>query len=108
MHGRRCGTKSENALYCYECTTYRKSKGCYFHGVPEKYLETEVLQAIQRVIYKANANPDEFYKAIQKRVEKRSDDCKAVVLAELENLSFALRKSISTFKVCLRQRSEVK
>ena len=84
MHGRRCGTKSENALYCYECTTYRKSKGCYFHGVPEKYLETEVLQAIQRVIYKANANPDEFYKAIQKRVEKRSDDCKAVVLAELE------------------------
>ena len=78
------GQKSENALYCYECTTYRKSKGCYFHGVPEKYLETEVLQAIQRVIYKANANPDEFYKAIQKRVEKRSDDCKAVVLAELE------------------------
>ena len=84
MHGRRCGTKSENALYCYECTTYRKSKGCYFHGVPEKYLETEVLQAIQSVIYKANANPDEFYKTIQKRVEKKSDDCKAVVLAELE------------------------
>lgn len=84
MHGRRCGTKSENALYCYECTTYRKSKGCYFHGVPEKYLETEVLQAIQSVIYKANANPDEFYKTIQKRVEKKSDDCKAVILAELE------------------------
>lgn len=84
MHGRRCGTKSENALYCYECTTYRKSKGCYFHGVPEKYLEAEILQAIQRVIYKANANPDEFYKTIQKRVEKKSDDCKAVVLAEFE------------------------
>ena len=84
MHGRRCGTKSENALYCYECTTYRKSKGCYFHGVPEKYLEAEVLQIIQRVIYKANANPDEFYKTIQKRVEKKFDDCKAVVLAELE------------------------
>ena len=84
MHGRRCGTKSENALYCYECTTYRKSKGCYFHGASEKYLETEVLQAIQRVIHKANANPDEFYKTIQKRVEKKSDDCKAVVLAELE------------------------
>ncbi len=84
MHGRRCGTKSENALYCYECTTYRKSKGCYFHGVPEKYLESEVLQAIQGVIYKANANPNEFYKTIQKRVEKKSDDCKAVVLAELE------------------------
>lgn len=84
MHGRRCGTKSENALYCYECTTYRKSKGCYFHGAPEKYLETEVLRAIRRVIYKANANPDEFYKTIQKRVEKKSDDCKAVILAELE------------------------
>ena len=84
MHGRRCGTKSENALYCYECTTYRKSKGCYFHGVPEKYLEAEVLREIQRVIYKANANPDEFYKTIQKRVEKKSDDCKAVISAELE------------------------
>lgn len=45
------GQKAENVLYCYECTTYRKNKGCYFHGVPEKYLETEVLQAIQSVIY---------------------------------------------------------
>ena len=36
------------------------------------------------MIYKANANPDEFYKTIQKRVEKKSDDCKAVVLEELE------------------------
>ena len=53
-------------------------------GVPEKYLETEVLRAIQKVIYKANANPDEFYKTIQKRAEKKSDDCKAVILAELE------------------------
>ena len=36
------------------------------------------------MIYKANANHDEFYKTIQKRVEKKSDDCKAVILAELE------------------------
>ena len=33
---------------------------------------------------KLSAVPDEFYKTIQKRVEKKSDDCKAVILAELE------------------------
>lgn len=84
MHGRQCGTKRENVLYCYECTTYRKSKGCYFHGVPEKYLEDEVLKAIQRIISKANSNPDAFYKTIQKSLEKKSDDSKAVISAELE------------------------
>lgn len=84
MHGRQCGTKREEALYCYECTTYRKSKGCYFHGVPEKYLEDEVLKAIQRIVGKVNSNPDEFYKAIQKHMEKKSDDSKAVISAELE------------------------
>ena len=84
MHGRQCGTKREEALYCYECTTYRKSKGCYFHGVPEKYLEDEVLKAIQRIISMANSNPDAFYKTIQKHMEKKSDDSKAVISAELE------------------------
>ena len=84
MHGRQCGTKQEDILYCYECSTYRKSKGCYFHGVPEKYLEDEVLKAIQRIISKANSNPDAFYKTIQKSLEKKSDDSKAVISAELE------------------------
>ena len=74
MHGRQCGTKRKEALYCYECTTYRKSKGCYFHGVPEKYLEDEVLKAIQRIISKAKSNPDEFYKTIQKCMKKKSDN----------------------------------
>lgn len=84
MHGRQCGTKREEILYCYECTTYRKSKGCYFHGVPEKYLEDEVLKAIQRIISKAKSNPDEFYKTIQKRIENKSNDSRAVISAELE------------------------
>lgn len=84
MHGRQCGTKQEDILYCYECTTYRKSKGCYFHGVPEKYLEDEVLKAIQRIISNAKSNPDEFYKTIQKRIENKSNDSRAVISAELE------------------------
>lgn len=92
MHGRQCGTKRENILYCYECTTYRKSKGCYFHGVPEKYLEDEVLKAIQRIISKAKSNPDEFYKTIQKRIENKSNDSKAVISAELEKSQLRIRE----------------
>ncbi|MCB5774983.1 MULTISPECIES: recombinase family protein [Clostridia] len=84
MHGRQCGTKRENALYCYECATYRKSKGCYFHGVPEKYLEDEVLKAIQRIISKAKSDPDEFHRIMQNHLEKKSDDSRAVVSADLE------------------------
>lgn len=92
MHGRQCGTKRENVLYCYECTTYRKSKGCYFHGVPEKYLEDEVLKAIQRIISKAKSNPDEFYKTIQKRIENKSNDSRAVISAELEKSQLRIRE----------------
>ena len=84
MHGRQCGTKRENTLYCYECATYRKSKGCYFHGVPEKYLEDEVLKAIQRIISKAKSDPDEFHRIMQNHLEKKSDDSRAVVSADLE------------------------
>lgn len=32
----------------------------------------------------ANSNPDAFYKTIQKHMEKKSDDSKAVISAELE------------------------
>ena len=92
MHGRQCGTKREEILYCYECTTYRKSKGCYFHGVPEKYLEDEVLKAIQRIISKAKSNPDEFYKTIQKRIENKSNDSRAVISAELEKSRLRIRE----------------
>lgn len=92
MHGRQCGTKREDILYCYECTTYRKSKGCYFHGVPEKYLEDGVLKAIQRIISKAKSNPDEFYKTIQKRIENKSNDSRAVILAELEKSQLRIRE----------------
>ncbi len=35
-------------------------------------------------INNANSNPDEFYKTIQKCIEKKSDDSKAVISAELE------------------------
>ncbi len=91
MHGRQCGTKREDILYCYECTTYRKSKGCYFHGVPEKYLEYEVLKAIQSIISKAKSNPDEFYKTIQKRIENKSNNSKAVISAELEKSQLRIR-----------------
>lgn len=92
MHGRQCGTKREDILYCYECTTYRKSKGCYFHGVPEKYLEDEVLKAIQRIISKVKSNPDEFYKTIQKRIENKSNDSRAVISAELEKSQLRIRE----------------
>lgn len=92
MHGRQCGTKREDILYCYECTTYRKSKGCYFHGVPEKYLEDEVLKAIQRIISKAKSNPDEFYKTIQNRIENKSNDSRAVISSELEKSQFRIRE----------------
>lgn len=92
MHGRQCGTKREEILYCYECTTYRKSKGCYFHGVPEKYLEDEVLKAIQRIISNAKSNPDEFYKTIQKRIENKSNDSRAVISAELEKSQLRIRE----------------
>ncbi len=84
MHGRQCGTKRENTLYCYECATYRKSKGGYFHGVPEKYLEDEVLRAIQRIMSKAKSDSDEFHRIMQKHLEKKSDDSKAVISADLE------------------------
>ena len=61
-----------------------KCKGCYFHGVPEKYLEDEVLKAIQRIISKAKSDPDEFHRIMQNHLEKKSDDSRAVVSADLE------------------------
>ena len=46
MHGRQCYLKGKRSLPAYECSTYRKSKGCCFHGVPEMYLQAEVLAKI--------------------------------------------------------------
>ena len=50
MHGRQCYLKGGRTLSAYECSTYRKSKGCCFHGVPEMYLQAEVLAKIQNVL----------------------------------------------------------
>ncbi len=83
MHGKRCGKK--NIYYGYECSTYRKQKGCYFHSVSEEFLEREVLKEIQRILQLAKSNPDEFYRNVQKRLEEQSDGSKAVMQKELEN-----------------------
>ena len=82
LHGRQSGGKKIN--YGYECSTYRKHKGCYFHGVSEEFLEKEVLKEIQRVLQLAKSDYDEFHKTIQERLEKRSDGSKAVMQSELE------------------------
>lgn len=71
LHGRQSGGKK--LAYGYECSTYRKHKGCYFHGVSEEFLEKEVLKEIQRVLQTAKSNPDEFRNIVQKRLEKQSD-----------------------------------
>lgn len=82
LHGRQSGGKK--LAYGYECSTYRKHKGCYFHGVSEEFLEREVLKEIQRVLQIAKSNPDEFRNAVQKRLEEQSDGSKAVMQSELE------------------------
>jgi hypothetical protein len=86
-HGRLHGKKSMGSKvskFCYECSTYRKNKGCYYHGVPEEYLKREVLAEIQRVFGYAKSNPDSFYNNVRAVLDRQSDGSKAVMSAELE------------------------
>ena len=84
MHGRQCYLKGGRTLSAYECSTYRKSKGCCFHGVPEMYLQAEVLAKIQNVLAFAKSNSAEFRQNISKALEKQSDGSKAVIQEELD------------------------
>lgn len=84
MHGRQCYLKGKRSLPAYECSTYRKSKGCCFHGVPEMYLQAEVLARIQKVLAFAKSNPAEFRQNIRKALEEQSDGSKAVIQEELD------------------------
>lgn len=84
MHGRQCYLKGKRSLPAYECSTYRKSKGCCFHGVPEMYLQAEVLAKIQDVLTFAKSNPTVFKQNIHKALAEQSDGSKAVMKEELE------------------------
>lgn len=84
MHGRQCYLKGGRTLSAYECSTYRKSKGCCFHGVPEMYLQAEVLAKIQNVLAFAKSNSAEFRQNISKALEEQSDGSKAVIQEELD------------------------
>ena len=84
MHGRQCYLKGGRTLSAYECSTYRKSKGCCFHGVPEMYLQAEVLVKIQNVLAFAKSNSAEFRQNISKALEEQSDGSKAVIEEELD------------------------
>ena len=84
MHGRQCYLKGGRTLSAYECSTYRKSKGCCFHGVPEMYLQAEVLAKIQSVLAFAKSNSAEFRQNISKALEEQSDGSKAVIQEELD------------------------
>ena len=76
--------KGGRTLSAYECSTYRKSKGCCFHGVPEIYLQAEVLAKIQNVLAFAKSNSAEFRQNISKALEEQSDSSKAVIQEELD------------------------
>ena len=84
MHGRQCYLKGGRTLSAYECSIYRKSKSCCFHGVPEMYLQAEVLAKIQNVLAFAKSNPAEFRQNISKALEEQSDGSKAVIQEELD------------------------
>lgn len=82
LHGRHCGGKE--VVFGYECAMCRKEKGCYFHGVSEKFLKREVLKEIQRVLQLAKSNPDDFHNIIQRHLEKQSDGSRVVMQKEFE------------------------
>lgn len=83
MHGKK-SYGSKVIKYAYECSTYRKSKGCYYHGVPEEYLMKVVLEKIQSVVNYAKEKPDEFYKNVRQVIENIGDKSKTVMSEELE------------------------
>ncbi len=84
MHGRQCYLKGHRSLPAYECSAYRKSKGCCFHGVPEMYLQAQVLAKIQNVLNYAKSSPKEFKQNIQKLLIQQADGSKAVMEEELK------------------------
>ena len=84
MHGRQYYLKGNRSLSAYECSAYRKGKGCCFHGVPEMYLKAEVLAKIQSVLKYAKNNPLEFRQNIQNELARQSDGSKALMKEELE------------------------
>ena len=83
MHGKK-SYGSKVIKYAYECSTYRKNKGCYYHGVPEEYLMKIVLEKIQSVVNYAKEKPDEFYKNVRQVIENIDDKSKTVMSEELE------------------------
>lgn len=84
LHGKHHRTSKGEHFYGYECSAYRKNKGCYFHSVPEEYLKKEVLKEIQKIVAYAKENPDLFYRNVQKVLDEQSDGSKAVMTVELE------------------------
>ncbi len=85
MYGKQSQSKGNSIQPAYECSDYRKGKGCCFHGVPEVYLEREVLTKIQNVLAYAKSNPTEFRRKVQAVLDEQSDDSKAVMKKEIEN-----------------------
>ena len=108
MHGRQCAQSVRMLFIVMNVQPNRKSKGCYFHGVPEKYLEDEVLKAIQRIISKAKSDPDEFHRIMQNHLEKKSDDSRAVVSADLEKAQLRIAEIDKYIQGLFEAKSEVK
>ena len=84
MYGKISQSHGSNRQSTYECAAYRKGKGCFFHGVPEVYLQAQVLAKIQSVLEFAKNNPTEFHRKIQSALDKQSDGSKAIMEQELE------------------------
>lgn len=83
LHGRK--NKGRNGTkYVYECSTYRKGRGCYYHGVHEEYLERTVLCEIQRVLSYAKSNTDEFYGILEKIINDYNSKNKADIDEKIE------------------------
>lgn len=68
---------SHEYMLCY-------AKGCCFHGVPEMYLQAQVLAKIQNVLNYARSSPKEFKQNIQKLLIQQADSSKAVMEEELK------------------------
>jgi len=84
MHGKKVATIGKTKRNSYECSTYRKGNGCFFHGVPEDYLMGVVLKTIQEVLTYAKTDYDAFSKQIQRILDENTDGTKAVMQSELE------------------------
>lgn len=83
MHGKKT-FGSKEIKFGYECSAYRKRKSCYYHGVPEEFLNRVVLEKIQYVICYAKEKPDEFYKNVKQIIDNMNDERKSVISIELE------------------------